>query len=146
MEGGDLPELQTAVGVEDEDLPLGVGQGQQRPAQRPGLLPTDQGCFRICFRGCQRQLLVGGVGIAAPAAALPQPGVFADLAEPGVQTAAALKAVDVEKCLVESLLQQLFGLMGVPGQGQEEPVDRLALGLIQFFKAAHGHSSFPMMP
>ena len=94
----------------------------------------------------QLQLLVGGVGVAAPAAALAQPGVFADAAQPGVQAAAPLEAVDVEEGLVEGLLEQLLRLSFVAGQRQEEPVDRSAVGVIQFFKAPHGHSSFPMMP
>ena len=130
MEGGDLPELQTAVGVEDEDLPVGVLQCKHRPAEPLGLLPAGQVLLRRRGRVCQPEVLVGGVGVAAPAAALLQPGVFADAAQPGIQAAAALEAVDVEEGLVEGLLQQLLRLVRIPGQGQEEPVDRLALGFV----------------
>ena len=80
------------------------------------------------------------------AAAFLQPCVFADAAQPGVQTAAALKTVDVQKGLVESLLQQLLRLVGIAGQGQEEPVERFSVGFIEVFKSGHGASSFPTMP
>ena len=146
MEGGDLLELQAAVGVEDEDLPLGILQLQHGLSKALGLLPAERGLLRGGSGVGQLQLLVGRVGIAASAAALVQPGVFADAAQPGVQAAAPLEAVDVEEGLVEGLLEQLLRLSFVAGQRQEEPVDRSAVGVIQFFKAPHGHSSFPMMP
>ena len=132
--------------MEDEDLPLGILQLQHGLSQALRLLPAEHGLLRGGSGSLQLQLLVGGIGVAAPAAALAQPGVFADAAQPGVQAAAPLKAVDVEECLVEGLLEQLLRLSFVAGQRQEEPVDRPALGVIQFFKAPHGHSSFPMMP
>ena len=132
--------------MEDEDLPLGILQPLHRPPQSLCLLPAEHGVLRRGGGILQRQLLVGRVGVAAPAAALAQPGVFADAAQPGVQAAAPLEAVDVEEGLVEGLLQQLLRLTFIARQRQEEPVDRLALGMIQFFKAPHGHSSFPMMP
>ena len=146
VQGGDLPELQTAVGVEDEYVPLGLFQCQHRPSQNLRLLCPEHGRFRRGRGVGQCQLFVGGVGVAAPAAALPQPSVFADAAQPGVQAAATFKTVDVEEGLVEGLLQQLLRLLLVAGQGEEEPVNRLALGGIEFFKSPHGHSSFPMMP
>ena len=132
--------------MEDEDLPLGIFQLQHGPAKALGLLPAEHGLLRGRGGSLQLQLLVGGVGVAAPAAALAQPGVFADAAQPGVQAAAPLEAVNMEEGLVEGLLEQLLRLSFVAGQRQEEPVDRSALGVIQFFKAPHGHSSFPMMP
>lgn len=132
--------------MEDEDLPLGILQLQHGLSQALRLLPAEHGLLRGGGGSLQLQLLVGGVGVAAPAAALVQPGVFSDAAQPGVQAAAPLKAVDVEEGLVEGLLEQLLRLSFVAGQRQEEPVDRLSMGVIQFFKAPHGHSSFPMMP
>jgi len=146
VERGDLLEGQAAEGVEEEDLPAGVLQRQGRPAEPGGLLPAEHGILRGRRRVREGQILVGSIREPAPAAALLEPGVFADLAEPGVEAAAALEAVDVQKCLVEGLLKQLLCLVGVAGQGQEEPVDRLALGLIQVFESGHGGSSFPMMP
>ena len=132
--------------MEDEDLPLGILQLQHGLTKALGLFPAEGGLLRGGSGVGQLQLLVGGVGVAVPAAALAQPSVFADAAQPGVQAAAPLKAVDVEEGLVEGLLQQLLRLSFVAGQRQEEPVDRLAMGMIQFVKAPHGHSSFPMMP
>ena len=132
--------------MEDEDLPLGIFQLQHGPAKALCLLPAEHGLLRCGGGSLQLQLLVGGVGVAAPAAALAQPGVFADAAQPGVQAAAPLEAVDMEEGLVEGLLEQLLRLSFVAGQRQEEPVDRFAMGVIQFFKAPHGRSSFPMMP
>ena len=130
MQGGDLPELQTAVGVEDEHIPLGLFQCQHRPAQTLRLLCPEHGGLR-CGRGIgQCQLLIGSVGVSAPTAALAQPCVFADAAQPGVQAAASLKAVDVKEGLIKGLLQQLLRLMLVAGQCQEEPIDRLAVGFI----------------
>ena len=132
--------------MEDEDLPLGILQRLYRPPEALRPLPAEHGVLRGGSGVGQLQLLVGSVGVAAPAAALAQPGVFADAAQPGVQAAAPLEAVDVKEGLIEGLLEQLLRLVRVAGQRQEEPVDRLALGGIQFFKAPHGHSSFPMMP
>jgi len=146
VEGGDLLELQTAEAVENENLPLGVLQGRNRPAEPLGVLPADHGLLRRQRRVWQCQLLVGDIGVAAPALAFLEPGVLADLAQPGIQAAAALEAVDVQKGLIKCLLQQLLGLVLVPRQRQEEAVDRLALGFVQLFKATHGHSSFPMIP
>ena len=132
--------------MEDEHIPLGLFQPQHRPAQALRLLCPEHGGLRGGRGVGQCQLLVGRVGVAASTAALAQPCVFADAAQPGVQAAAAFKPVDVEEGLVEGLLEQLLRLLFVAGQGEEEPVDRLALGGIEFFKAPHGHSSFPMMP
>ena len=146
MEGGDLLELQSAKAVENENLPLGVLQGRNRPAEPLGVLPADHSLLRRQRRVRQRQLLVGDIGVAAPTLAFLEPGVLADLAQPGIQAAAALETVDVQKGLVECLLKQLLGLVLVPRQRQEEAVDRLALGFVQLFKATHGHSSFPMIP
>lgn len=146
MEGGDLLELQSAEAVENENLPLGVLQGRNRPAEPLGVLPADHGFLRRQHRVWQRQLLVGDIGVAAPAFAFLEPGVLADLAQPGIQAAAALETVDVQKGLVKCFLQQLLGLVLVPRQRQEEAVDRLALGFVELFKSTHGHSSFPMIP
>ena len=146
MQCGDLLQLQAAVGPQDEDLPVGIGQIEDGLTQSAALLPLQE----IRFRGGgwvgQVQILVGRVGVTAAALTFAEPGVFSDAAQPGVQAAAAFKPVDVEEGLVEGLLEQLLRLLFVAGQGEEEPVDRLALGMIQFFKAPHGHSSFPMMP
>lgn len=144
--GGDLLELQTAENVEDEHLPLDLLQPQHRPADPAGLLPSEHSLLRRKCGVLQRQLLVGGVGVSAPPAAFLQPGILSDAAQPGVEAAAALEAVDVEERLIKCLLQQLLRLMLVPGQGQEEPVDRLSLGFVQLFKSGHGHSSLPIMP
>ena len=146
MEGGDLLELQSAEAVENENLPLGVLQGRNRPAEPLSVFPADHGLLRRQRRVRQCQLLVWDIGVAAPALAFFEPGVLADLAQPGIQAAAALEAVDVQKGLVKCLLQQLLGLVLVPRQRQEEAVDRLALGFVQLFKSTHGHSSFPMIP
>ena len=132
--------------MEDEDIPAGILQRQHRLSQAAGLFPAENGGLRSGGGIGQGQLLVGRVGVAAPAAALPEPGVFADAAQPGVETAAAFKTVDVQKGLVKCLLQQLLRLVLVAGQRQKEPVDRLALGFVQVFKSGHGLASFPMMP
>ena len=118
MKGGDLLEFQTAEGVENENLPVGIPELKHCPAQAVAALPAEHG---ILGRWCgirKGQLLVGGIGVAAAALGFFQPGVFADAAQPGVQAAAALEPVDVQKCLVEGLLQQLFCLVGVTGQGE----------------------------
>lgn len=116
--------------MEDEHIPLGLFQPQHRPAQALRLLCPEHGGLRGGRGVGQCQLLVGGVGVAASAAALAQPCVFADAAQPGVQAAAAFKAVDVEKSLVKCLLKQFFGPMSIAGQGQKEEVDRFALGFV----------------
>ena len=118
MKGGDLLEFQTAEGVENENLPVGIPELKHCPAQAVAALPAEHG---ILGRWCgirKGQLLVGGVGVAAAALGFLQPGVFADAAQPGVQAAAALEPVDVQKCLVEGLLQQFLRLVGVAGQGE----------------------------
>lgn len=144
MEGGDLLQLQAAEIVQYEDLPVGVLQFPDRLAQPPSALPVYK--LLLGAGDGEGQVLVGDVGKPAAAPALPEPGVFPDLAQPGVQAAAALEAVDVEEGLVKCLLQQLLRPVLVAGQGQEEPVDRRSVGFVQLFKSGHGCSSFPMMP
>ena len=80
MEGGDFPELQAAVEVEDENLPMGVRQPEYRLAEPVGLLTAEHGGLRGGGGVLQIQFLVGDVGVAALAAAFLQPGVFADAA------------------------------------------------------------------
>ena len=146
MECGDLLELQTAVGMENKDLPVGIRQGSHGLADPAALLRQEHGRFRGGGGIGQGQLLVGGGGIAVLPAALLEPGIFADAAEPGVQAAATLEAVDVQKGLVEGFLQQFLRQVRIAGQREEEPVDRLALGCVEVVKSGHGESSFPMMP
>ena len=118
MKCGDLLVLESAKGMEDEDIPEGFFQRHQCLAEPVAFLSAQDGIFRGGRWGFQLQLLVGGVGVAAAALGFLQPGVFADAAQPGVQTAAALKAVDMQKSLVKGLLQQLLRLVGVAGQGE----------------------------
>lgn len=137
---------QATENVEDEHLPAGVLQLLYRLAQPPGLLLAEHDPFRSGGGVGQLQFLVWGVCITAPPAAFLEPSVFADAAQPGVEAAAALEAVDVQKCLIKCLLQELLRPMGIPGQGEEEPVDRFSLGFVEVVKSGHGQSSFPMMP
>ncbi len=128
MKGGDLLQLQAAEIVQNKDLPIGVLQFPDRLAQPPSPLPVQQLLLRP--RGGEGQLLEGGIGKPAAPPAFLQPGILADLTQPGVQAAAALEAVDVEERLIKCFLEQLLRPVLVSGQGEEEPVDRLSVGFV----------------
>lgn len=90
--------------MENEYIPLWLLQFPYRPAEPFRLRPAEHGFLRRRGGVREGQVFVGGVGVTLPAAALLQPGVFADAAQPGIQTAASLEAVDVQKGLVKCLL------------------------------------------
>ena len=90
--------------MENEHIPLWLLQFPYRPAEPFRLRPAEHGFLRRRGGVREGQVFVGGVGVTLLAVALLQPGVFANAAQPGIQTAAALEAVDVQKGLVKCLL------------------------------------------
>ena len=135
-----LPEGQLPQHPQGKDLPIGLGQAVEYLVDFHGSLLLRQPLLRPLLPELRLRLP------PSLPAAVGQPGVLGDLAQPDPQGALPPELADMLQRPEKGLLGQLLRQYRVPAQGQRKSVDVLQIVLVNFFKIDYALTSLSKDP